>query len=141
MTIVSFPRPRTSRLRRPPPSTILVVVLVAGALAAVSVLRTEPRFVAQVSFVNPTPFDLGIDVTGAGRGAWMGVGYAAKDTTSSTHEVFDIGDVWIFRFAAQGEDGGELRMTRLELERNRWTVRVPASVGARLAAEGTPPTP
>ncbi len=48
-------------------------------------------------------------------------------------EVIDQGDVWVFRFDSQGESGGELRLSRTELEAAGWRVSIPAEVGARLA--------
>jgi len=56
-------------------------------------------------------------------------------------EVIDQGEVWLFRFDSQGSSGGELRLTRAELEASDWTVVVPAEVGTRLAQAGAPPTP
>ena len=49
--------------------------------------------------------------------------------------------MWTFRFAAQGADGGELRLSRAQLESGRWTLEVPAAVAERLAAAGATPKP
>jgi hypothetical protein len=141
MTVVTFRGRPASRVRLPSLSTLVVGVLTAAALALVSTLLAEPPFVPRISFVNPTPFDIRIDVAGAGRSGWMGVGYAGKNRTSIAQEVFDVGEVWVFRLRGQGEDGGELHFLRSQLEQSQWKVQLPASVGARLTAEGVPPTP
>lgn len=56
-------------------------------------------------------------------------------------QITDQGEVWIFRFGGQGEQGGELRIDRSQLERESWRVRIPDRIGYELAAKGAPPTP
>ncbi|MDQ4089069.1 MAG: hypothetical protein M3163_02010, partial [Actinomycetota bacterium] len=68
-------------------------------------------------------------------------GFARQNATTEVHEVTDQGDVWVFRFDSQGATGGELRLTRAQLEASGWTVSIPAEVGRRLADAGAPPTP
>jgi hypothetical protein len=51
-------------------------------------------------------------------------------------EIIDHGDVWIFRFAGQGHDVGEVRLTRSDLAADDWVLNVPASVAQRLRDAG-----
>jgi hypothetical protein len=55
-------------------------------------------------------------------------------------EVVDQGELWIFRFLHWGDPVGELPLTRAELERNRWRIRVPGQVEERLEELGRPPS-
>jgi hypothetical protein len=104
-------------------------------------LLDSPRFIPQVRFENPTAYDLEIDVATAQHDGWMPVGTARRNGTTIAQEIFDIGDVWIFRFAAQGEIASELRISRAALERNQWRVPIPAVVGRQLQDKGAPLPP
>ena len=55
--------------------------------------------------------------------------------------VYDSGDVWVLRFAAQGKEGGEVRVTRAQLAGDGWNVVIPEQVGAQLRANGAPDPP
>ncbi|HEX7166603.1 MAG TPA: hypothetical protein VF230_06455 [Acidimicrobiales bacterium] len=120
----------------------LVALVVAGlAVGPLSTLVEGPSFVARITFVNPSEYDLSVDATDGTRDGWVSVGTARKESTTSHEAIIDQGEVWIFRFTGQGRDAGELRMTRRDLERATWTVQIPDSIAAELRAEGAPPTP
>jgi hypothetical protein len=118
----------------------LGLVAVLG-LIVVSRLVPDAATVDRVTVRNGTVYDLDVDATGAGRDGWTPVGIAIARSDTSMKDVIDSGDVWIFRFSGQGRDGGELRVTRSQLEADDWEVSVPASVGDRIRASGAPPSP
>ena len=134
-------------LTRPAPTrragTVLALVLavVAGLAAAAFLLDAmrSPSFVKQVTVENPTVYNLEVDVSDGRRG-WVGLGTVAREETQAFLEVLDHGDTWVFRFAYGGVEGGEVAVRREELARNRWRVRVPDGVRARLAAAGLEPS-
>ncbi len=66
---------------------------------------------------------------------------AAKGSTTSAADVIDQGPTWRFPFRAQGRDGGELRISRADLEQAGWSIGVPTPVIDRLRQQGAPPTP
>jgi hypothetical protein len=120
-----------------------VVVMLAAAVGLTSLvgLSSGPKTVARITFENPTPYALDIEVRpGAARG-WTSAGSVRQMSTAEVSEVIDQGDVWVFRFDSQGQSGGELELSRTELEASGWRVSIPTDVGARLAAAGAPPTP
>lgn len=102
---------------------------------------TTPKFIERIPIENPTAYDLAIDVAGADRDEWIPVTIAQSKATTVAEAIIDVGEEWTFRFASQGEQGGELRLTRRELERSGWRVSIPARVGDDLAAKGAPPSP
>ena len=104
-------------------------------------LSSGSATVSRITFENPTAYALDIEVSpGTGTG-WTSAGSVRQKSTSEVHEVVDQGDVWLFRFDSQGATGGEVRLTRDELEASGWMVSIPAEVGTRLAETGAPPTP
>lgn len=124
--------------QRVPIWLILAVVAFLGAAIPVSRLLEGPSFVEELRVDNPTKYDITVEVTGAERSGWLGVGVAGRETTSTFKAIIDQGDVWIFRFVAQGEEGGELRLTRQELEGDQWRMRIPESVSDQLQGKGAP---
>jgi hypothetical protein len=145
MTPPTVVEPDTSN-RVPRRLGLTVAVLALALAAAVGLshlvsLSAGPATVARITFENPTVYALDIEVSpGTGTG-WTSAGSVRQKSTAQVHEVIDQGDVWLFRFRSQGASGGDLRLTRGELEESGWTVAVPAEVGARLAEAGAPATP
>ncbi len=125
---------------------LAVAAVVAGLAVALGLtslvgLSSGPNTVARITFENPTAYALDIEVSSGAAGGWTSAGSVRQRSTAEVSEVIDQGDVWVFRFDSQGASGGELRLSRTELEAAGWQVSVPAEVGARLAAAGAPPTP
>lgn len=146
MTGPTAVRPAGSPTTRPGTAKGLAgaVVIVAAAtviFVGLSRLVAPPTFVDRLTFVNPTEYDLDVEVTDSERKGWLAVGTARKNQATTMEDTIDQGEVWIFRFAAQGQDGGELRMSRSQLERDSWTVQIPAQISATLRAQGAPATP
>ncbi len=122
-------------------AALVVAVAAAVGLTSLVGLSSGSDTVARITFENPTAYALDIEVSpGTGTG-WTSAGSVRQRSTAEVHEVIDQGDVWLFRFDSQGATGGELRLTRGELEASGWTVSIPAEVGSRLAEAGAPPTP
>jgi hypothetical protein len=121
----------------------VVIVVLAAAVGLTSLVgqSSRPKTVARITFENPTPYALDIEVGSGTAGAWTSAGSVRQQSTADVSEVIDQGDVWVFRFDSQGESGGELRLSRTELEAAGWRVSIPAEVGTRLANSGAPPSP
>lgn len=118
-----------------------LALLTAVALAFVLDRSGGPSTVPRLTFENPTAYAIDIEVSpGTGTG-WISAGSVRQRSTADVTEVTDQGDVWQFRFRSQGETGGELRLTRSELEASGWRIVIPAEVGGTLAQTGAPPTP
>lgn len=116
-------------------------IVTAVALAFLTGLSGGSPTVARLTFENPTRYALKIDVSPGTGTAWTSAGWIRQQSTADVYEVTDQGDVWLFRFDSQGRTGGELRMSRSELEAAGWRIAIPAEVETRLAEAGAPPTP
>ena len=123
------------------------VLNAAAGVAAIVALAFGPRllagpaFVDQISIANRSEYDIHVEVTGADRDGWMSVRTARRRSTSTADDVIDQGAIWIFRFRAQGREGGELQKTRAELQASGWSIDVPDTVVVHLRQLGAPPTP
>jgi hypothetical protein len=120
----------------------MIALLMISALASAQLVR-GPRFVDHVRVKNPSDLLIDVDVTGKDRDGWLAIAIARPTEMATTKDVVDQGEVWIFRFQSAEHDGGELRVSRDDLERSRWTIAIPAAVidqlrraGARPAAVG-----
>ena len=125
---------------------LAVAAAVVGLAAAVGLtslvgLSSGPKTVGRITFENPTVYALDIEVSSGAASGWTSAGSVRQKSTAEVTEIIDQGEVWVFRFDSQGASGGELRLSRTELEASGWRVSIPAEVGARLAAAGAPPTP
>jgi hypothetical protein len=122
-------------------AAVLVGLAAAIGLTSVVGLSSGPKTVARITFENPTAYALDIEVSSGAAGGWTSAGSVRQKSTAEVSEVIDHGDVWVFRFDSQGQSGGELRLTRAELEASGWRVSIPAEIGDRLAHAGAPPNP
>jgi hypothetical protein len=120
---------------------VAVVLATAIALTFLVDLSAGPATVPRITFENPTPYALDIEVSPGTSTGWTSAGSVRQQSTAEVREVVDQGDVWVFRFDGQGASGGEVRMTRSELEASGWRVAIPVEVGSRLAEAGAPPNP
>ena len=120
---------------------LVLALLAAVALAFVLDRSGGSSTVPRLTFENPTAYAIEIEASpGTGTG-WTSVGSVRQMSTADVSEVTDQGDVWQFRFRSQGKIGGELSLTRSELEESGWRIVIPAEVGTTLAQTGAPPTP
>lgn len=135
-------RPVRRRFRRLIRDDITVALLcAASALPVTAFLVAGPAFVDKVSVVNDSEYTIDVQVRGHEGEGWMSVNRVDKGSTRTREDVIDQGDVWIFRFRSQGEEGGELRTTRGDLEEDDWTIEVPEEVIRQLRRVGAPPSP
>jgi hypothetical protein len=111
---------------------------IALALAAMiglgAWLVRSPDFVDRVVVVNRTPDNLDVDVSGGDRDGWTPISVASGQSSTTTKDVVDQGDTWIFRFTREGVVGGELEVARSRLAENGWRVVVPDRVMEELRA-------
>jgi hypothetical protein len=132
--------PASPPRRAPRTSILLGVVAVAGALL-ISQLLAGPDFVSRVTVDNPTDFGMLVEVSNGRGDGWLPIGSVVRHGSTSFGQVYDVGDVWRFRVWSQTEDGGTFRVTRAQLERTGWHVRIPERVGDALRDAGTHPQP
>jgi len=102
-------------------------------------LLRDPAFVDQVTIVDPTVFDVDVDVSGT-DGRLLDLKYVSAGETAVVREVIDQGDVWMFHFSYGGTDAGALRVERATLAQDDWTVEIPQEVEDRLEAAGHEPS-
>ncbi len=105
------------------------------------VLIPTPHFVSQITFDNTSSYHLDVEVSSGPHEGWMSLGTVERHGKTSIDAIYDIGDVWIFRYTAQGQTSGAFRLTREELTKDKWRVRVPEVVGAELEARNVPLQP
>ena len=112
------------------------------ALFVISNLAGTPaKTFTRVTFVNNTAYDIEVDVSGAGSGGTLALGTVRANKTTDVQDVVDQGRTWVLHFAAQGVDGGEVRIGRADLEQASWRVVIPAAVTQRLANAGLQASP
>ncbi len=118
-------------------AAVILAVILFGLLRVVAV----PGVVDRVTVVNPTRYQLEVEVTDAAHDGWTAVGSVDARGAIDAEAVYDVGDVWTFRFTSQGLVGKDVTFIREELERNGWRVQVPRAVGDDLRAANAPPPP
>jgi hypothetical protein len=116
-----------------------VAVLLIVAMVTIGRSANGPDFVDHLTIVDGTAYTVDVDVAGARGDGWVGVGTVGAGRTARFEEVVDQGPTWLIRFSYADVDGGEVRVTRAQLERDGWRVTVPADVATRLAAAGLAP--
>lgn len=123
---------------------LLIAVIVCATAAAASggpLLLRGPTFVDKLSIVNPSEYDIHVEASGNERQGWTSVTTADRDSTTDALDVIDQGALWVFRFSAQGRQGGELRITRTDLDQAGWSIQIPGSVIERVRQLGASPSP
>lgn len=115
---------------------IAIIVVVAVLMAASLEWLDEPNHVSRVTIANPSEYALDVAVTSGGRHGWLALSGVPVSATRDFHDVLDQGNTWVFSFRAQGRDGGEMSMTRADLDASGWNITVPGQVLDRLRAAG-----
>jgi hypothetical protein len=135
--------PRRQPLARLPRPRWLDLVAALAAVAGVvwAGAFALPPTVPAITFENPTTYDLSVAAAPEDGDGWVAVSVVANSSSKLVLDVIDQGDAWRFRFRSQGRAGGEVTMTRAELEAADWHVAVPDVVGERLADLDAPPSP
>ena len=120
----------------------LGVVLVVAVMLAVGLwLARGPKFVDHIRVANPSGYDLNVDVTGAAHDGWLPISVATGGSTTTTRDVIDQRDTWIFRFSYAGNPAGQVSVSRSDLAKRGWRIEVPQGVAERLRAAGIQPGP
>jgi hypothetical protein len=114
-------------------------VLVAIAFAAMTA-ADSPGHVERVTVDNPHEWAANVDVAGIDKNVWVGLGTVDRQTTHTLEEVLDQGRQWRFRFSYGGAEGGEVAISRSELERKGWRVEIPDTFEERMRAAGLAPS-
>ena len=115
-------------------------VLVA-LVVIVNVAFDDPTFIDRISFENRSGYDIRIEVAGDDARDWMPLGVAMQHCTTAIELVIDQGPTWHIRFFAQGREGGQVTVTRADLQRADWTLQIPDSVEAELVSRQAPLPP
>jgi hypothetical protein len=115
---------------------LVALAVIIGVMAAVE----GPVFVDRVSIRNPTPYTLDVQVTGADRDGWLPLGPVSPGGRLNLRDVVDKGDRWVVHVSSAGIDGGEVAVSRGELERGGWVITIPNAATSRLAANGATPS-
>jgi hypothetical protein len=139
--VLTRPRPAPARSARIIALIVAGTLLVLLAVAWIAKGTGGPKFVDRVSVVNTTDFHLEVELSGAEGSRSLALGTVERGRTKTFGQVIDQGDTWVFRLLYGGELGGRITVSRSELERNRWRLRVPESVGQRLLEAGLIPPP
>ena len=73
---------------------------------------------------------------GAAPGGRLGLGQAGPRTTTTFHEVVDLGGTWTFVFSYGGQEVARQRVGGQELAGRGWVVQIPETVAAELERQG-----
>lgn len=138
--VITRPRPAPARNVSGTLGLVFVIVVAVTAEAFALWAIRMPGFIDRVTIENPGVHNLEIDVGDTDRDHWLRLGTATRESSDTFQSVIDQGDTWVFRFQYGGLDGGEVVVSWEDLERNRWRVRVPEEVGARLTQAGLEPS-
>jgi hypothetical protein len=134
--VLTPPRPRSAQLASVAVVLIGFAVEIGVAFPVARLAMGEPTSFSHLTVHNPTPYIINVDVTGAERDGWLGVGSFRRERTRTVEELADQGRQWVFRFSYGGVEGGELVLGREQLARDGWKVTVPAQVTERLRVAG-----
>ena len=115
--------------------------VVLGIVILALVSCSDVAHVERITFVNAGDFPARVDVTDENRSGWLGIGIVPSNQETSFDEVIDQGETWVFRFDYAAKHQEEIELSRSDLERNRWTVEVPAEFEATLRELGVSPVP
>lgn len=141
MPLIADKERSTISPRRVQPLWIVLAVVAVVGLIVVSLVIPDPAMVERVTVRNGTEYDLDVDAAASDHDGWTPVGIALAGSEQAFEQIVDHGDQWVFRFRGQGRDGGEVQVTRAELEANDWVLTVPASVADRIRETGAPASP
>lgn len=138
--VVTQPRPAPAR-----PKGSALALLGAGVAMAFLVLALmsameSPPHVGRITIDNPHGWAASVEVAASERDGWVGVRTVEPEGSQTFEEVLDQGDQWRFRFSYGGAAGGELVISRSELDRRGWNIAVPDTFPDRMRAAGLTPT-
>ncbi len=138
--VVTEPRPAPARRKGSALALLGAGVAVAFLMLALMSAIEPPAHVSRITIDNPHEWAATVVVAGDETDGWMGLGTVERQASHTFEEVLDQGDQWRFRFSYGGADGGEVAMSRSDLERRAWKVVVPDTFADRMRAAGVSPT-
>jgi hypothetical protein len=142
-------RSRPSRADRPALSlgryvradaTAITIAIAAVLLVGIIVLAGPAR-IGHLSVTNASEYDINIELTSGQSGTWLPFAVVGQRSTREFQDVLDQGDTWVFAVSAQGRTGGEITVSRTDLEAAGWKFTVPDSAIERIRQDGAPPSP
>ena len=102
----------------------LVFLFAAVLMAGAAFLVVEPRELDSVQLVNPVEQPIDVDVKQPG-GPWLAIAALEPQSTTTVHDVVDVGDQWVIRFRASDEVLARVHRTQDDLEKDDWRIVVP----------------
>jgi hypothetical protein len=72
---------------------------------------------------------------------WVSIATVDRESTLVINHVYDEGATWRVRFSGQARDGGNIEMSRADLENNGWRLTVPNDVADQLTNAGATASP
>lgn len=131
--------PRASRTRRQVSEYVFAAVVFLGLALPVSLeLRTPPTIA--ITFVNPHPWDIGVDVVLA-DGDRIGVATIDEESERAVTELLHPESPLRLRWSFQGEELLVTTTSDEQLRTQDHRLTVPEQVAQRLGALGTPSSP
>lgn len=136
-TLTAAP-PAPARRRRGVLSALAACVGFVVVLAMLLWATRTPGHVPSITIENPHQWSSAVEAAGESRPGWLGIGAVDATATKTFGEVLDQGPIWVFRFSYAGVDGGELAVSRADLQRGGWKVTIPSEFAERMRAAGLP---
>jgi hypothetical protein len=131
---------RTSLYNPATVAQLAIAVLAVGTFwFAHSILSLPAR--AEVTVANDTDYALDVAVRAPGDQSVTTFGRVERGGERTQSRLLDPGDRWVFTFAHDGVEVGELELTRDEIAAMHGTVEVPPEVGRRARSLGLQPSP
>jgi hypothetical protein len=137
---VTRPQPLQGRPLGGALALLLGAVVVIAAVVKLAPTMSQPAVVARVTIINPTDYQMNVDVAGGRRDGWFDLATVGRGRTTTVEEVADVGRQWLFRFSYGGVAAGELAVSRSELMAGGWTITVPDEAMQRLRAAALSPS-
>ena len=130
-------RPPGAGIDRPLAALTLLAVVTAtiGALWLVPTAMGGRPDYRTVQVDNRAGLPLQVDAVGADGGR-LGLGQAAPRTTTTFHEVADLGASWTFVVSYGGQELLRQPVSREELAARGWTVQLPDGITEELERQG-----
>jgi hypothetical protein len=116
------------------------VAAIGACILFANVACSDVSFV-EVVIINDTNYPVDVNVTDKSKDGWLGLTLVGAQSTTTDERVIDQGEVWVFRFDYIGKYEEEVEISRDELARSDWTIRVPQSLEDRLREMDVPTPP
>jgi hypothetical protein len=120
----------------------MVVIVLVGVIAVVlaQLFVTTPAR-RTLTLVNTTDYELTVEAARPGDTSWAPIAILDPGQPERVVRPIDQGDEWVLRFQAQGRSGGEVAVSRQQLDEDGGRFVVPATVAEELDAAGATPPP